>query len=57
MSGEFINAILSGNLYGIRIGIDDSCKKSIRDYENVKKDANGAILKQRIKNKGNRAKL
>lgn len=51
LSGEFINAILSGNLYGIRIGIDDSCKKSIRDYENVKKDANGAILKQRIKNK------
>lgn len=51
LSGEFINAILSGNLYGINIGIDDSCKKSIRDYENVKKDANGAILKQRIKNK------
>lgn len=50
MSGEFINAILSG-LYGLSISIDRSCKKSIRDYENVKKDVNGAILKQRVKNK------
>lgn len=51
LSGEFINSILANKIYGITIGINDNCTKSIRDYENVKKDANGAILKHRIKNK------
>ena len=51
LSGEFINAVLSSNIYGLSIGIDDSCTKSIRDYENVKKDVNGGILKKRVKNK------
>ena len=51
LSGEFINSILSSNIYGISIGIDDSCTKSIRDYENVKKDVNGTILKKRVTNK------
>lgn len=51
MSGEFINAIYAGVIKNITIGIDDSCKVSINDYSRVKKDVNGAILKQRIKNK------
>lgn len=51
ISGEFVNAILSGGLNGLSIGIDETCKKSINDYENVKKDVNGGILKTRIKNK------
>ena len=33
------------------MSIDESCKKSIQDYENVKKDTNGGILKARIKDK------
>lgn len=51
MSGEFINAIYAGVMKSINIGIDESCKVSINDYSRVKKDVNGAILKQRIKNK------
>lgn len=51
MSGEFINAIYAGVVKSIKIGIDESCKVSINDYSRVKKDVNGAILKQRIKNK------
>lgn len=51
ISGEFVNSILSGGLNGLSIGIDEDCKKSINDYENVKKDVNGGMLKTRIKNK------
>lgn len=51
MSGEFINAIYAGVIKTIEIGIDESCKVSVNDYSHVKKDVNGAILKQRIKNK------
>lgn len=50
MSGEFVNALLEG-FQGISVSIDESCKKSIQDYENVKKDTNGGILKARIKDK------
>jgi len=51
MSGEFVNSILAGNEEGLSIVIDESCKKSITDYESVKKDVNGGILKVRIKDK------
>ena len=51
MTGEFINAIYSRVIKSIEIGIDESCKTSIDDYIRVKKDVNGGILKQRIKNK------
>lgn len=51
MSGEFINSIFSGSIPNLSILISESCSKSIYDYENVKKDENGAILKLRIKNK------
>lgn len=50
LSGEFINAIWSGGL-PYSIIINESCNKSIHDYENVKKDVNGGILKVRTKNK------
>lgn len=51
MTGEFVNTILAGGLKGFTIEIDKDCGKSLYDYENVKKDANGAILKRRIKDK------
>ena len=51
MTGEFVNAILSGNVKGFEIQINETCSKSIYDYENAKKDVNGCILKKRIKNK------
>lgn len=51
ISGEFINAIFSESMQGLSIGIGEQCKCSIHDYENVKKDVNGAILKKKIKNK------
>lgn len=50
LSGGFINACWSGEL-PYNIYINETCKTSIDDYENVKKDANGAILKLRVKNK------
>lgn len=49
MSGEFINAIFDGQIAGLSISIDDSCGVSIEDYMAVQKDANGAILKTRVK--------
>jgi len=51
MTGEFINGIFGGSHDGYTIEISESCKKSIEDYMNVKKDANGAILKVRVKDK------
>lgn len=50
LSGEFINSIWSGVL-PYSIVIDESCKTSIADYENVKKDVDGSILKKRVKDK------
>lgn len=52
MSGEFINAIYGGHIKGVSISIDEGCKVSVNDYISVKKDVNGAILKQRVKDKG-----
>lgn len=51
MSGEFINAIFEGIIPETRIIIDENCRASIEDYLSVQKDANGAILKTRVKNK------
>lgn len=51
MTGEFINAIFDEIVPGIEIGIDESCTVSIEDYMSVQKDANGAILKIKVKNK------
>lgn len=51
MTGEFINAIFDGIVPGIEIYINESCSVSIEDYMSVQKDANGAILKTKVKNK------
>lgn len=51
MTGEFINAIFDNTVSGIEIYIDESCSVSIEDYMSVQKDANGAILKTKVKNK------
>ncbi|WP_300700984.1 PBSX family phage terminase large subunit [Bacteroides sp.] len=51
MTGEFINAIFDGIVPGIEIAIDESCTVSLEDYMSVQKDANGAILKAKVKNK------
>lgn len=51
MSGEFINAIWEKMLPDLAITIDEDCVVSIEDYQSVQKDANGAILKTKVKNK------
>lgn len=51
MSGEFINAIYDGVIPSLSITIGENCKNSIGDYMSVQKDANGAILKTKVKNK------
>ena len=51
MSGEFINAIFEGSIPGLSITIGDNCRVSMEDYQSVQKDANGGILKTRVKNK------
>lgn len=51
MSGEFINAIFEEQIPGINISISENCNVSIEDYMSVQKDANGAILKTKVKNK------
>ena len=49
MSGEFINSIFENQVPGLNITIGEQCTLSIEDYMAVQKDANGAILKTRIK--------
>lgn len=51
MSGEFINAIYDEEINDIGILIGENCKTSIEDYMSAQKDANGAMLKTKIKNK------
>lgn len=49
MTGEFVNAIFEKQLPNLSIYIDDGCRASIDDYQSVQKDANGAILKTKVK--------
>ena len=51
LTGEFINAIFDGGVDGLSITIGNECRNSIDDYLSVQKDANGAILKTKVKNK------
>ncbi|MBO4549765.1 MAG: PBSX family phage terminase large subunit, partial [Bacteroidaceae bacterium] len=51
MSGEFINAVFEGSIPGLSITIGEDCRVSMEDYQSVQKDANGGILKTRVKNK------
>lgn len=46
--GDFVNAILAGEIKGIGIEISESCKKSINDYIESKTDKDGGILKVRV---------
>lgn len=49
MTGEFVNAIFEKQLPDLSININDGCRASIDDYQSVQKDANGAILKTKVK--------
>ena len=49
MTGEFVNAVFEKQLPDLSINIDDGCRTSIDDYQSVQKDANGAILKTKVK--------
>lgn len=49
MTGEFVNTIFEKQLPDLSINIDDGCRASIDDYQSVQKDANGAILKTKVK--------
>lgn len=51
LSGAFINAIYENNLYGWSIVISDRCFSSIEDYIMVKEDAEGKMMKEKVKDK------
>ncbi len=46
ISGQFVNAVLAG-AYPYNVLIDDSCVISKEDYEIVKEDENGSMLKKK----------
>ena len=48
LTGEFINAVLRGVIPNMEIEIDITCKKSINDYIQTKKDKDGGMLKKRV---------
>lgn len=51
LSAAFINDIFETNLYGWSIAISDRCFASIEDYILVKEDAEGRMLKEKVKDK------
>jgi len=51
LSGEFVNEIYADNIPTLEIVIDECCKVSVKDYMITKQDANGGILKKRIRDK------
>lgn len=51
LSGEYINRIYAGEEKGIDIMVSEKCTRSITDYMTVQKDANGGMLKTKVKNK------
>ena len=51
LSGEFINRILEFYFPNITLRFSEECKHSISDYMGVQKDANGGMLKTKVKNK------
>lgn len=50
MRGNFINQIFEKGFQGITISIDQSCEKTIADFNNVKEDADGTKKKEKDKN-------
>lgn len=51
LSAAFINDIYESNLNGWEITISDKCLVSIEDYLLVKEDAEGKMLKEKVKDK------
>lgn len=51
LSGAFVNEIYESNYHGWTIEINVDCRVSIEDYIMAKEDAEGKILKKRIKDK------
>lgn len=49
LSADFVNDIYEGNIPGISIVIGDKCKTSIDDYIMVKEDADGRMVKNKVK--------
>jgi hypothetical protein len=49
LTGDFINEILASEIFGLSIEVNELCKESINDYIQTKEDADGGILKRRIK--------
>jgi hypothetical protein len=48
ITGEFINAVYRGVIPNMEISIDITCKKSINDFIQTKKDKDGGMLKKRV---------
>ncbi len=51
LSASFINDIYETNLFGWSISVSDKCVVSIADYLSVKEDAEGKMLKEKVKDK------
>jgi phage terminase large subunit len=51
LSGDFINEIYESNYAGWTIKINNSCRKSIEDYNMTKENSDGGILKTKVRNK------
>lgn len=51
LTGEFVNAILEGEVQGVGLSVDEGCTKSVEDYQAVQKDENGGMLKVKVKDK------
>ena len=49
VSKDFVNEILSDELYGINVRVDKSCRIPIVDFENTKEDKNGAVDKTLVR--------
>lgn len=51
MSRNFTNDILAGNVEGLQLGFDASCRNSINDYQYCTEDEDGKVNKKLVKNK------
>jgi hypothetical protein len=47
MRGRFINHIFDKEFTGITFELDESCKNSIRDFNNLQEDADGTKKKEK----------
>lgn len=52
ISGDFVNEIYESNYAGWKIEINSECRVSIEDYIMAKEDAEGKLLKKKIKDAG-----